>query len=469
MSPTRTSSGPGHVVVVGGGLAGLTAALSCLDAGARVTLLEGRPRLGGATWSFRRHGLAFDNGQHVYLRCCTAYRRLLERLGTAHLAPLQDRLALPVLSPRPSGEPAVSWIRRTGLPSPLHLGGSLLAYGHLSVADRARLGLAVLALRRLDLADPHLDETTFGTFLARHGQTGSAIEALWNLIALPTLNVRAAEASLLLAAKVFRTGLLDTNDGADLGWSRVPLAEVHVEPAAGLLEKGGATVRRGAKVVAVEPASSPGDPLGVVLADGRLEADAVVVAVPHEAAAQLLPRGGGVDPNRLGGLGASPIVDVHVVYDRKVTDLEVAAGVGTPVQFLFDRTVAAGLDPSEGQVLAVSVSAADAEIGERPEVLVERYTDALARLLPGARTARVVDALVTRERTATFRARPGTAPLRPGPLTGLGSLFLAGAWTDTRWPATMEGAVRSGTVAASCALHALGVTRGVRQLSEEVA
>lgn len=465
-------SRPGEVVVIGGGLAGLSAALHCLDAGARVTLLEGRPRLGGATWSFERGGLAFDNGQHVYLRCCTAYRRFLERLGTADQAPLQDRLALPVLAPVAGGEPSRAFIRRTGLPTPFHLAGSLATYRHLSLADRARLGRAVLALRRLDLSDPSLDETTLGEFLARHGQRPSAIANLWDLIALPTLNVRAADASLLLGAKVFRTGLLDDNSGADIGWARVPLAKLHVDPAVALLEAGGARVLRGAKVAAIEPAApTPAGPgrLGVVLDDGRLEGDAVVLAVPHEAVASLLPAGARLDPARLAGLGTSPIVDVHVVYDRKVTDLEVAAGVGTPVQFLFDRTVAAGLDPAEGQVLAVSVSGADAEHGERPEVLVDRYTRALAELLPAARSAKVVDALVTREHSATFRAAPGTAALRPGPATGIEGLFLAGAWTDTRWPATMEGAVRSGTVAASCALHALGLRSGAHELAEEVA
>lgn len=131
--------GTPHVVVVGGGLAGLSAAVACADGGARVTLFEGRPRFGGATWSFERRGLAFDNGQHVYLRCCTAYRRFLERLGTAELAPLQARLAIPVLSPsgNPGAEPEVAWIRRSSLPSPLHLTASLLAYRHLSLADRA--------------------------------------------------------------------------------------------------------------------------------------------------------------------------------------------------------------------------------------------------------------------------------------------------------------------------------------------
>ena len=145
---------PAHIVVVGGGLAGLSAGIACADGGSKVTLFEGRPRLGGATWSFERNGLVFDNGQHVFLRCCAAYRRFLGRLGTADRAVLQHRLAVPVLRPdTQGGEPQVAWLRRSGLPAPAHLVGSLVRYRHLSLAERARVGRAVSALRRLSLDD----------------------------------------------------------------------------------------------------------------------------------------------------------------------------------------------------------------------------------------------------------------------------------------------------------------------------
>lgn len=453
-----------HVLVVGGGLAGLSAAIACSDGGARVTLLEGRPRLGGATWSFDRKGLDFDNGQHVYLRCCTAYRRFLERLGTAALAPLQEPLALPVLAPGPNG-PTTAWIRRSNLPAPLHLAPALLAYGHVGWRDRLALGRAVRALMACQPGDPALDEESFGAFLRRHGQSADAIAYLFDLIALPTLNVHADEASLALAAKVFRTGLLDEPDAADIGWARVPLSRLHVDPAVALLEAAGATVRRRARVEALELG---GARPAVRVAGERIEADALVLAVPHGAAAELLPPGGALDPAALAGLGVSPIIDVHVVYDRRVLEHKVAAAVRSPAQFIFDRTGAAGLDPADGQVLAVSVSGADAEHGERAEVLIDRYVDALAALLPAARAAQVVDAVVTREHAATFRAAPGTARLRPGPRSGFPGVFLAGSWTDTGWPATMEGAVRSGVLAASCALSSIGHHRSSEQVSQEV-
>jgi squalene-associated FAD-dependent desaturase len=452
-----------RVVVVGGGLAGLSAAIGCLDGGARVTLLEARPRLGGATWSFERRGLEFDNGQHVHLRCCTEYRSFLERLGTAELAPLQGSLALPVLRAAADAEhqpPRIGWIRRShlSLPAPLHLAGSLLAYCHLSVAERLRLFPPALKLRRADLADRSLDDESFGAFLARHGQSPEAIEALWDLIALPTTNLRSGEVSLLLAAKVFQTGLLTRADAADIGWSQVPLARLHVDPAAALIERLGGEIRTRARVTGFETAEKPARVASVRLEDGgKLEADAVVLAVPHDAAAALLPAGAHHDPASLRALGTSPIVNVHMVFDRRVTAFPVAAGLGSLVQFVFDRTRAAGVPAgSPNQVLAVSVSGADAEIGERPEKLIEAAITGLRRLFPSARGAEVLDAVVTREHDATFRGVPGTRALRFGPRTGLENLHVAGAWTDTGWPATMEGAVRSGRAAASSALSCVG-------------
>jgi uncharacterized protein with NAD-binding domain and iron-sulfur cluster len=175
----------GRVAIVGGGLAGIAAALDCADEGAEVTLLEVRPRLGGAAYSFERDGLRLDNGQHVFLRCCTEYIALLERLGSRELTTLQPRLDIPVLAP---GGP-IGRLRRSGLPAPLHLAGTLARYAHLTPADRARAVRAALALRRLDLEDPRLDEQSFGAWLTRHGQRPAAIEALWELIARPTLNL----------------------------------------------------------------------------------------------------------------------------------------------------------------------------------------------------------------------------------------------------------------------------------------
>jgi squalene-associated FAD-dependent desaturase len=440
-----------RVVVVGGGLAGLAAALRIADAthgAVEITLLERRPRLGGATWSFERGGTWFDNGQHVFLRCCHAYRGFLERLGVADQVVLQDRLAIPVVAP--GGRRA--WLRRGAGPAPLHLARSLLAYRHLSMGPRIRAGVAMRALAKVDPDDPRADSITFGEWLRAHGQSDRAIECLWDVVTRPTVNLPAAEASLAVAAMVFRTGLLTEPNAADLGWSRVPLARLHEDAAVRALERAGIRIRRGVAVEAIEPGAGAGAVRAVHIASAtaggeRLEANAVVLAVPHDAAAALLPPGAVEASEQLTMLGTSPIVNVHVVYDRPVTDLAVAAAIDSPVEWVFDRTEAAGLD--RGQCLAMSISAAEEQIGRPPAELVATYTGALGDLFPAARDARVLDAVVTREAAATFRAAPGSGARRPPTRTGVAGLFLAGAWTDTGWPATMEGAVRSGLAAAA--------------------
>jgi squalene-associated FAD-dependent desaturase len=461
-----------HVLVIGGGLAGLSCALAVQDGGAAVTLLEARPRLGGATWSFRRHGLSFDNGQHVYLRCCTAYRRFLERVGTAQDAPLQEHLDLSVLRPRTGRAPAIAQLRERALPAPLQLAPALLGYRHLRVGERLGLGRAALALLRARTTDADLDSESFGSFLTRYGQHGDATRALFELIALPTTNVHLDEASAALVTKVFRTGLLGEPGASALGWAKIPLGALHGDAAEKALLAGGASIRRRAKVTTIDLAPVDRGPRtsGVVVDGEHLAADAVVLAVPHDEAAELLPDAVGF-ASTLAGLGVSPIVDIHLVFDRRVTELFVGAGVGTPVQFFFDRTAACGLE-GPGQCLAISVSGADAEHGMRSAALIERYHEAVVELFPAAREAQLLDAVVSREHTATFRGIPGTAALRPGAETGIGGLFLAGAWTDTGWPATMEGAVRSGTKAAWHALRAVGLSAarlGSDQLAEAAA
>jgi squalene-associated FAD-dependent desaturase len=430
------------VVVVGGGLAGITAALDLADAGAQVTLLEVRTRLGGAAYSFEREGLEIDNGQHVFLRCCTGYRALLERLGVTDRTLLQERLSIPVLAP--GGRRGT--LARTALPTPLHLAGALATYPFLSPLQRLRAASTARALSKLDLDDPSLDSQSFGSWLAGRGESQAAIDSLWNLIALPTLNLPADRASLAMATKVFQTGLLDAADAGDVGYSRVPLSQLHAEPAERALNGAGVDVRLKTRVHMVRSG------VEVDSDAGAFSADAAVVAVPHDRAAGMVPEGA-IDL-QLDRLGTSPIVNAHVVYDRAVTDLPLAAGLHTPVQWLFDRTEESGL--SGGQHLALSLSGADREMAMSNEELRDELVPALAELLPEASEARVADFFVVREHAATFRAEPGSGKLRPGPRTGVPGLFLAGAWTATGWPATMEGAVRSGHAAAREALAGLG-------------
>jgi squalene-associated FAD-dependent desaturase len=448
--PQGHGGGAVRVVVIGGGLAGITAAIALAKAKHEVTLLEAKPRLGGATMSFSRDGLVIDTGQHVFLRCCTAYRGLLDRLGMTAHAPLQPRFDVTVVAP---GKKAA--LRRRRVPAPLHMLPALLGYPFLSTPERLRLTLAALAFKRLNPADPETDEVRLGDWLEAHGQDERTRRVLWDLFSVSSLNVPGDDASLALAAVVVKTGLLGDADAADIGVPTLPLGELHGTAGARVLRKLGATVRLQAKVAAIEPKNDQflvrlagaEAPAGEDAAD-HLLADAVVLAVPHEQAAKLMPPG--ALPARAvdgwAGLGAAPIVNVHVIYDRKVMDVPFAAGVDSPVQWVFDRTRISGMHArgDDGQYLAISLSAAD-EYADTPVAeLRERFVPALAELFPAARDATVTEFFVTREKRATFRQVPGTAKLRPRAATSLPGLVLAGSWTDTGWPDTMEGAVRSG-------------------------
>ena len=535
-------SAPGKIVVIGGGLAGITAAIALGETGADVTLAEARPRLGGATTSFSRGGLMVDNGQHVFLRCCVAYRGLLARLGMTGAVSLQDRFDVTVLAPGGRAR-----LRRTALPGPLHMGQALMGYGFLSRAQRLRVARAALAMAALNPAKPELDRQRLGDWLAAHGQDERTRRLLWDLFTVSALNVDGDDANLSLAATVVKTALLGARDAADIGVPSVPLGVLHGQAAGALLARLGAQVRLNAKVAAIEVLpggpgprfrvrlagrrGGDGPPVGGTAPDGNpldgaapdgnpldgaapddaarhgaeldgaalddvgevIDADGVVLAVPPAVAARLAPAGtvspgtvspGTVSPGTVspgtawepaaagGGhgppgqpgpeqwreLATSPIVNVHVIYDRRVTRLPFAAAVDSPVQWVFDRTGSSGL--RSGQYLAVSLSAADGYVDVPASALRERFLPAMADLFPAARDARVTDFFVTRERRATLRQVPGCERLRPGAATALPGLVLAGAWTDTGWPDTMEGAVRSGLNAARVLRRGLAVPAG---------
>jgi squalene-associated FAD-dependent desaturase len=450
------------VAVIGGGLAGITAAIALAESGADVTLLEARPRLGGATCSFSRDGLTVDTGQHIFLGCCTAYRGLLDRLGMTEHATVQGRFDVTVLAPGADGRPRKARLRRTALPGPLHMLPALGRYPFLSLAERAKVARPALAMRFVDPADPAADTQRFGDWLARRGQSERTRRALWDLFSVSALNIAGDDASLALAAVVVKTGLLGKNNAADIGVPTLPLGELHGDAGGTLLAKLGARVMMGTKVAAIEPS---GTGYRIQLAQGEpLAADAVVLAVPHEKAAPLIPAGALPEQTVAGwaGLGASPIVNVHVIYDRPVMDLPFVAAIDSPVQWVFDRTRISGLDQPGHQYLAISLSAADQYADTPVAELQEQFVPALAELFPAARDAEVTEFFVTRERRATFRQTPGSGALRPKAATARPGLVLAGAWTDTGWPDTMEGAVRSGLAAAAqlkASLSTIGVPK----------
>jgi squalene-associated FAD-dependent desaturase len=410
--------------VVGGGLAGLAAALDLADAGHEVTLLEARPTLGGAVQTLpRREGDPEpppDNGQHIALGCFTEYLRFLERVGRLGDA-RRLKLSLAVI-----GEDGLVGVIG---PGPL----ALLRYPHLSLSDR--VAVARVARRLGKLAPLDHDGVSFAELLRGLGQSQAAIDRFWDVFIRPALNLRSEEASAALGIFTVQTALLGERAASDLVLPAAPLGDMHGEAAGGALLAAGATVRTGVRVAALA------DDV-VVLADReRVAGDSFVLAVPPSESARLLDE---PEPE----LGESPIVSVHLLFDRPILGPPLAALLGSPAHWVFDRGRLTGHPPASGQYLTVVSSGVPDLLERRGRELVDLMAAELtARLGP----AELVWSRVSREPEATFAARPGTTALRPSARTSRSNVFRAGAWTDTGWPATMEGAIRSGREAARAA------------------
>ena len=405
-----------RTAVVGGGLAGLAAALDLVDAGHEVTVLEARPTLGGAVQTLpERAGDPQpppDNGQHIALGCFTEYLRFLERIGEGGSV-LRQRLALPVIAE----DGSTSAIE----PSP----AALLRYRHLPLRDRVAIPLVLLRLRS---AEPGPDET-FGALLRRLGASDAAVERFWDVFVRPALNLRSDEAGAGAGLFTVRTALLGPRANADLILPLRPLGWMHGDAAGRVLEAAGASVRTDARVSTLD----------------ELDADAIVVAVPPGESARLL---GEADP----GLEDSPIVSVHLWFDRPLLAPPLAALLASDAHWVFDRGALTGHRPERGQYLTVVASGVPELLEVRGRGLVDRLVGQLNERLG---EAELLWSRVSREPYATIALRPGVE--RPGPVTGRPGVVRAGAWTDTGWPATMESAVRSGRTAAQ---HILSTVSG---------
>jgi squalene-associated FAD-dependent desaturase len=418
-----------RVAVIGGGLAGLSAGLELRRAGFEVTLFERSRLLGGKATSFELDGIEVDNGQHVCLACCTAFIDFVKSLsgpwGDDPPLKLQDRFDALLLA---RGRTPAR-LRAVALPAPLHLAPSLLRYQYLPL--RMRLGIARAVLQAGRKARPG---ETFAAWLSRHGQSAAARARFWDPFLVPALNAVPEEVAAEDALFVIRTAFLIDSRAARFGYARVPLARI-AEAAARELQE----VRLRTPVVGLDMCggAAEGSGLrGVKLEDGSsLAFDGVVLAVPPVRLARI------VDPAKVGLPGIeqfqmAPIVDVHLWYDVETAGFDFAALLESPVQWVFEK--GAGY-------LCCSMSAADAYVSWSNAALVELCDRELRELVPALRNARLLRGSATRDRDATFVPIPGLR--RPGPLTRYPNLVVAGAWTDTGWPATMESAVRSGRAA----------------------
>ena len=393
-----------RVAVLGGGLAGLSAALDLVDAGHGVMLYEARPTLGGAVQTLpRRDGDPEpppDNGQHIALGCFTEYLRFLERIGQSGSV-RRVPLKLPVIDEQ--GRTAT-----IGPSAP-----ALLRYRHLSLGERLRL---LKALVRWD-DRPH--GTTFGEELRARGQSSRAVDRFWDVFIRPALNLRADEASAEAGLFTVRTALLGERSDSDLVLPTRPLGEMHGDAAGRALEAAGATIETGARV---------DDP-------DSLDADAVVLAIPPAAS----------------DFEYSPIVSVHLWFDRALLTTPLAALLGSDAHWVFDRGELTGHRPERGQYLTVVSSGAPELLELRGKDLVERIAGQVTERLGGSE---LLWSRVSREPHATIAVRPGSDAHRPGLETDRPNVVRAGAWTATGWPPTMEGAVRSGRAAAKALTRA---------------
>ena len=326
-------------MVIGGGLAGIAAACSLADRGVPVTLLEKRPYLGGRAFSFpdAETGRHIDNGQHIYLGCCTAYTGLLQRLGVFDRTTLQPRMRAVVVNRNGKrGELNAAPL----LPSPLHLLPSFLTYPHLSLREKLRAATAMLSIMRTDRAKRRdaLEAESFRDWLVRHGQSERAIAALWDLLTLPVFNDTVDAVSAYMGLMFFQDGMLAGRHSADIGISRVGLTELVGDAARRYIEDRGGQVLTGQNVTGIE--MEDGAVTGVTAGGDFIPADAVVTAVPWDALPRLLPPDIASDANVAAAetLEWAPIINVHVWYDRPIIDEPFLAVLDSPLQWVFNRT-----------------------------------------------------------------------------------------------------------------------------------
>jgi hydroxysqualene dehydroxylase len=398
------------VAVVGGGLSGLAAALEIVDAGHEVEVHEARPTLGGAVQTLpEREGdppPPPDNGQHIALGCFTEYLGFLDRIGEGG-SYRRQRLQLPVI-----GVDARVAVIEPSLPA-------LVRYAHLSLRDRLRIPLVTARCRS---AEPRPGET-FGALLRRLGASDAAVDRFWDVFIRPALNLPADEASATAGLFTVRTALLGPRAASDLILPARPLGAMHGDAAGNALEQRGAAIRAGGRVESLDD----------------LDADAFVVALPPAESARLLKD---EEPR----LEPSPIVSVHLLFDRQLLPTSLAALLGSPAHWVFDRGQLTGHVPPEGgQYLTVVSSGVPDLLEIRGKALVDLMAKELTTRLGNAE---LLWSRVSREPSATIALRPGADAERLGPETGRENVVRAGAWTSTGWPATMEGAVRSGLAAA---------------------
>ncbi len=454
------------MIVIGGGLAGLSSAVALAEAGFRVRLLEKRPHLGGRAASYvLPGGEHVDNCQHVTLGCCTNLEDFYHRLGAADQIRFFDRL----LFAAPDGKRGA--IASVALPPPLHMAPSFAFFPLLGWADKRAIALALLAIARsggnpADLSTGGASENvTMLAWLQKHRQTARAIRRFWEVILVSALDEELDRIDARYGIDVFWKAFLSTRGGYRVGIPRVPLGELYEGCRKALAAQGGEVqLRAGVRGFLVVD----GRVEGVEREDGSVEtADYYLAAVPQDVLQELLPKEV-VESEpvflNLRNLRTSPITGVHLWFDRTVMSEPFLTLLDSATQWVFNKTQLYGDGAKDGgQYLQLVISASYSLASRSRQEIIALCLEELRDVLPKTREAVLVKGTVVKEMSATFSPAPGSDRWRPAQKSPLSGLFLAGDWTLTGWPSTMEGAVRSGYLAAEAILSDAGMPRKLLQ------
>jgi len=450
-----------NVIVIGGGLAGLAAGVALADAGCRVRLFEQRPYLGGRATSYALpNGEHVDNCQHVTLGCCTNLEDFYKRVGAAGKIKFFDRLVF--LDPQ--GMTGI--MQADFLPAPVHMTGSFLFFAPLSYLDKLSIARALAAILFAGgrPKDAYASEPiSMFEWLRCRKQTPVAIERFWRVVLVSALNEELDRTDARFAIDVFWKAFLANRTGYRMGVPSVPLSELYDGCRVAIEKKGGEVILRSP----VRSLRFESGTLNAAIFDGAREeaADSFVLALPHDRIADLLPpeiRNANPALRHLEKFKVSPITGVHLWFDREVTHESFITLLDTQTQWIFNKTALYGPEPSSadnatgkktGQYLQLVISASYDLLRKSREEIIDVCLKEVRQALPHAREAQLVKATVIKEAAATFSPLPGVDHWRPAQETKTPGLFLAGDWTATGWPATMEGAVRSGYLVAEAVLH----------------
>jgi zeta-carotene desaturase len=429
------------VLIIGGGVAGIAAAVALESAGLKVTLIEARKSLGGRASSFvdPQSGQEIDNCQHVLLGCCTNLLDLYRRLRCDHLIRFEKAICF-----RDENGKKHHVSATPGLPAPTHLSASFAAFGILTLKEKVAYSRAMLAMLRLGRSGrAALMDVPFGQWLDEHQQPDSLVQKMYEPVLVGALNEDCRKCSATYAIQVFQDAMLAHAGGYVVGVPTVPLSQLYGEHPC-------RDTRLGVRVG--ELRFDGGKILGATLADGeQINADIVVLATNHHAVQKWIPAEVAARDDRfkfLDQLQSVPILGVHMEFDRPVLREPHAALTAGPLQWLFRKDV-------EGKIIAGVISASRDYIGRPKEDCLKEFEQQVKKFIPESADAKLIRGVIVIEKRATFAPLPGIDRLRPQqspPPAGIQNLYLAGDYTQTGWPATMEGAARSGYLAADAIL-----------------